>query len=159
MPDKFRPLKDAFARYATGVAVAGCLDSKGAPVAITINSFTSVSLQPPLVLWCVEYRASSFPIFMGTTSYAVSVLKADGEDLSRRFAVREPKPLAPDEIEQWETGAPILKERLAGFDCNVVARHKAGDHCILVGEVVRFDSRDGEPLLYFSSHYGKGMKR
>ncbi|MFQ5564476.1 MAG: flavin reductase family protein, partial [Parvularculaceae bacterium] len=139
MPDQFRPLKDAFARYATGVAVATCLDSDGNPVAITINSFTSVSLDPALVLWCVEYRASSFPIFMGATSYGVSVLRADGQALSRRFASREPKPLTPEEIDVWETGAPILKDRLAGFDCNVVAPHKAGDHCKHGGGGVRLD--------------------
>ncbi len=158
MTDQFRALKDAFGRYATGVAVASCLDTAGEPVAITINSFSSVSLEPALVLWCLEYRASNFPIFMGATSYAISVLRSDGQSISERFATHTSAPLTEDEVEHWETGSPILRARLAAFDCKVVARHKAGDHCILVGEVCRFDSFKGDPLLYFSSKYSKGLK-
>ena len=158
MTDKFRPLKDAFGRFATGIGVAACRKEDGSFAAITINSFTSVSLDPPLVLWCIERRTSAFPAFMAADGYSVSVLAADQQAMSERFAGREPRPLVPEEIDIWKTGAPLLKGRIAGFDCKVSARHKAGDHVILVGEVVQFDSADASPLIYFASNYCKGVK-
>ena len=156
MSDKFRDLKNAFGRFATGIAIASCRTEAGSNVALTINSFTSVSLDPALVLWCIENKASAFPAFMAADSYAISILRADQQAYSDRFARFEPKVLAPDESETWVSGAPVLKEKLAGFDCRIVARHKAGDHVILVGEVLRFESEAGEPLVYVASNYHKG---
>ncbi len=163
MEDPFRPLKNAFGRFATGVAIAACSrDASEAPdgagdfVAITINSFVSVSLHPPLILWCIENRASTFADFARAPHYTVSVLEAGQRDLADRFARHLPKPLAADEIETLVTGAPLIRNRLAGFDCRVVDRHRSGDHVILVGEVLKFDSRDGAPLLYYASRYAEG---
>ncbi|WP_428408611.1 flavin reductase family protein [Hyphococcus sp.] len=157
MTDKYRPLKNAFGRFATGIGVAACRDGEGAISAITINSFTSVSLEPPLVLWCLENRASTYSAFMGSQSYAVSILRADQQAASQRFAHFLPNGPREEEFETWKSGAPILKERLAGFDCKVIARHDAGDHVILVGEVVKFDSVEGAPLIYFASNYIQGI--
>ncbi len=154
--DPYRSLKDAFGRYATGVALAGCIGKAGAPVVITVNSFTSVSLKPPLVLWCIENTTWSFPHFMAADAYSIAILMAEQQAVSERFADHSPKPLAPDEYEIWETGAPIFKHRLAAFDCRVKDRHRAGDHVILIAEVVKFDARTGRPLLYFASDYDKG---
>lgn len=154
--DPFRPLKDAFGRFATGVAVAACRNAGGGFTAITINSFTSVSLDPPLVLWCIERRASTFDAFAAAPSYAISILTDAQQAVSERFARHDPGPLAPEDYEIWATGAPILSERLAGFDCEIVDRHRSGDHVILVAKVVQFDSRPGAPLLYFASRYSDG---
>lgn len=156
MTDPYRPLKNAFGRFQTGVAVAGCRNSHGALTAITINSFTSVSLDPPLVLWCIETKASTFADFSASPSYSISILNNAQQSVSERFASHLPSPLAAEECEIWKTGAPLLKERLAGFDCDVVDRHRSGDHVILVGKVVAFDSKAGAPLTYFASRYGKG---
>lgn len=156
MTDPYRPLKNAFGRFATGVAIATCANTRGGFTAITVNSFASVSLDPPLVLWCLEAKASSFGDFIGAPSYAVSVLKAGQQVISERFARHEPDPLKPHEYELWLTGAPVLAERLAAFDCRVVDRHRSGDHVILVGEVMQFASDDGAPLMYFASQYAKG---
>lgn len=156
MTDPFRPLKNAFGRFATGVAIASCANARGGLTSITINSFTSVSLDPALVLWCLEKNASSYRDFSTAASYAISILKASQRKTSERFAKHAPQPLASDECEIWKTGAPILRERLAGFDCEVVDQHFSGDHVILVGKVVKFDSHAGSPLLYFASCYGKG---
>ena len=153
MTDKYRPLKNAFGRFATGIGVAACRSEAGEIAAMTINSFTSVSLEPPLVLWCLENRASSYSAFMGSESYAVSILRGDQQAASKRFAHFLPIGPHEEEFESWKTGAPILKERLAGFDCKVVARHDAGDHVILVGKVVKFDSVEGSPLIYYASNY------
>lgn len=158
MTDKYRPLKDAFGRFATGIAVAACRNGDGDIKAITINSFASVSLDPPQVLWCLENRASTYSSFMSADSYSVSVLRADQRAVSDYYAGYLPDPIKEDGFETWVTGAPIMKERLAAFDCRVVARHDAGDHVILVGEVVRFDSKDGKPLIYFASNYYQGTE-
>ncbi|MEL7492108.1 MAG: flavin reductase family protein [Pseudomonadota bacterium] len=156
MTDPYRPLKNAFGRFATGVTIVSCKPEGADPVAITVNSFTSVSLDPSLVLWCLETRASTFEAFMSADNYAVSVLRASGEGLSNRFADHAPTPLSADEREVWITGAPILKDRLAAFDCRVVDRHRSGDHVILVGKVLKFDAHNGAPLLYFASNYAEG---
>ena len=147
MSDPFRPLKDALGRFATGIALAGCRGAAGAPVFMTVNSFTSVSLAPPLVLWCIERRASTFDEFSAAKGYSITVLNAGQQALSERFAMHAPAAPAPHEYETWETGAPILKDRLAGLDCRIVDRLPAGDHLILLGEVLRFDAKAGAPLL------------
>ncbi|MEO0398883.1 MAG: flavin reductase family protein [Pseudomonadota bacterium] len=156
--DPHRALKTAFGRYATGVTVVSCLGADGAPTAITVNSFASVSLSPPLVLWSIEKSASTFDRFMASPSYAVSVLRSDQQDVSQRFAQHGGRGLDASEFETWETGCPVLKERMAGFDCKIIDRHVAGDHVVLIAEVLRFDLQQGAPLLYFDSAYAVGPK-
>ena len=156
MTDPFRPLKDAFGRFATGVCVAACVNDRGGVTAITINSFTSVSLSPALVLWCIEKKASAFADFAAAKSYSVSVLKCDQKEISERFARHEPPALQPDEYVVLKSGAPLLRNRLAGFDCEIIDRHHSGDHVILVGRVIEFDCEDGAPLLYYASRYADG---
>lgn len=158
MADEFRPLKNAFGKFATGIAIATCVDSRGEFRALTVNSFTSVSLDPALVLWCLEQKTGAYAHFMEADGYAISILNADASELSNRFARREPAPLASGEYEIWETGAPLLKSRIAGFDCRIHRRHKAGDHVILIGEVVQFDAADDAPLVYFASNYHSGIQ-
>ena len=154
--DPFRPLKTAFGRFATGVVLAGCRPPQGEPVMITVNSFTSVSLAPPLVLWCIDRRAARFGAFMSADGYSINVLNADQQFLSERFARSGAAPLEADLFTTWTTGAPILKPALAAFDCRVVDRHSAGDHVVLIAEVLKFQSSDGKPLLYFASRYAAG---
>ena len=154
--DPYRALKDAFGRYATGVTVVTCRAADGTVAAMTVNSFSSVSLEPPLVLWCIENKASSFPVFFGADNYAVSVLRCDQRAASNDFARFGAGALSRHETETWRTGAPLLKERLAGFDCEVAHRHAAGDHQILIARVVQFDAHGGAPLLYFASRYADG---
>lgn len=154
--DPFRPLKTAFGRFATGVVLAGCRTAGGEPVMLTVNSFTSVSLAPPMVLWCIDRRAARFAAFMSAEAYSINVLKAGQRALSERFARHGPKPAEPDVFTVWDTGAPILVDALAAFDCKVVDRHNAGDHVILVAEVARFQCSQGRPLLYFASRYAEG---
>lgn len=156
MNDPFRPLKDAMGRFATGVTIAGCAGAEGKPVLLTVNSFSSVSLDPPLVLWCIERRTTTFPAFMSADAYSINVLRADQQAMSERFAIHAPPPLRAGEYEIWTTGAPILKDCLASFDCRITSRHVAGDHVILVAEVVKFEARAGAPLLYFASRYARG---
>lgn len=156
MSDPHKSLKNAFARFATGVTVVSCQPRSGPPVALTVNSFTSLSLAPALVLWCLDDRTSIKPAFDDAANYGVSILAADQQALSDRFATPGQHGFAEGEYETYATGAPLLKGRLAGFDCEIVARQKAGDHMILIGEVKHHDSRDGAPLIYAGRSYHKG---
>ena len=154
--DPYAAQKAAFARYPTGVTVVSCAPPGRAPLAITVNSFTSVSLTPTLVLWCIDKGTSVFAAYEEADNYAVSILAHDQAHLSNRFATPGQHDFEPGESEVLQTGAPLLLGRLAGFDCTVEARHDAGDHVILVGRVVRFDSRAGRPLIYAGRQYLEG---
>ncbi|MEO1151966.1 MAG: flavin reductase family protein [Pseudomonadota bacterium] len=155
--DIHRPLKNAFSRFATGITVATCRTRDGASVAITVNSFTSVSLEPPLVLWCLETKARTYDHFMAADSYGICVLRADQRALSDRFAGYPAPGSTPPPMRDGPTGAPLLEDCLAWFDCRIVDRHPAGDHVILIAEVVDFHSEPGPPLVYFASKYVEGL--
>ncbi|MBB4657573.1 flavin reductase family protein [Parvularcula dongshanensis] len=156
MTDPYRAQKNAFARYPTGVTVVSCAPPGRAPLAITVNSFTSVSLEPTLVLWCLDKKSSVFAAYDAADNYAVSILAADQAEASNRFATPGRHDLLEGEGETYATGAPLLRGRIAGFDCEVADRHDAGDHVVLIGRVVHFDSRDGHPLIYAGRQYLEG---
>ncbi len=154
--DPHRPLKDAFGRFSTGVGIAACHHDDEGPVAITINSFSSVSLDPPLVLWCIDRDASRFAAFMASDSYSVSILRANQQPIANRFAGYPDPESVPPRFATGTSGAPVLTDALAWFDCRVWARYDAGDHVILVGEILDFDAGSGAPLTYFASRFGVG---
>ena len=151
-PETSRAFRDALGRYATGVTVVTTMGDAG-PVAITANSFSAVSLDPPLVLWCPARRSSRFEAFRGAVRYAIHVLAADQLDLGLRFA-RSGGDFAdlPDTL--TDDGMPLLPGVLARFDCRAHAVHEGGDHAILVGRVTRAAMRDGEPLIFWGGRYG-----
>jgi flavin reductase (DIM6/NTAB) family NADH-FMN oxidoreductase RutF len=142
--------------WVTGVSVVAARRADGAPCGLTANAFCSVSLEPPLVLVCVEKSADSHNCIAQAGAFSVSVLGSDQERLARRFA-------AWDVTEKFEgvayhasiTGAPILEDALAWVDCRTWAMHDAGDHTIYIGEVVAADARDQSPLLYYRGGYGR----
>jgi 3-hydroxy-9,10-secoandrosta-1,3,5(10)-triene-9,17-dione monooxygenase reductase component len=143
----------------TGVAIVTAEATEGA-WAITVNSFVSVALSPRLVMWSLDERSNRYALFAGAPSWGVSILRADQEALSSRFAAHSAAPADENEIERWtdsagQPGAPLLKEALARFDCRTVARHHVADHLLIVGRVSAYDSRDGDGLTYFRSRYGR----
>lgn len=140
-----RALRDALGHYATGVAIVTATGDEGTPVGMTINSFTSVSMTPPLVAWCVDRRAASYRIFAGATRFSISVLAAHQADLARRFATR-----GEDKFRDinWRTSAPVMEGSCAHFCCETYSRVLLGDHLMLVGKVTDFDSRATSPLLF-----------
>jgi flavin reductase (DIM6/NTAB) family NADH-FMN oxidoreductase RutF len=149
-------LRKAFGMFATGVCVVTVRDSEGGAHGITVNSFTSVSLNPALVLWCLGDASERFDLFSASPHYAIHVLAAGEEARAMRFAGKGDQTLAPDETETWETGAPVMKGVLAAFDCAVTDRVRAGDHLILVGAVRRFSAAPGQDgLTYFQSRFGQ----
>ncbi|WP_189575897.1 flavin reductase family protein [Parvularcula lutaonensis] len=156
MSDPFRPLKNAFARYPTGVTVVSCVGSDGKPLGITVNSFNSVALEPALVSWCLDDHTSVAAEFLAADHYAVSILSVDQEKACMRFATPGQHEFINGEGETFKTGAPLLKGRIAGFDCRLAERLKVGDHTILIGEIVHFDSFPGKPLVYAGRQFLSG---
>ena len=151
-------LKNTFARFVTGITIVSC-QPEGQdvePIGLTVNSFTSVSLNPPLVLWCIDKSSSVFDAFATSDNYAVTVLKSDQAALSGRFATPGQHAFEGLETETMVTGAPVLTDRLAALDCRVEARHEAGDHMILIGRVVEIDYSDQAPLMYVGRSYMEG---
>ena len=149
-----RTLRDAMGCFGTGVVVATTLGEDGEPKGITANSFTSVSLDPPLLLLCIANTASSLPAFAAAKTFAINVLHIGQQLDSTRFAKRAADRFTASEWETWETGAPILKGSLASIECDKHAWYDGGDHVILVGKVRRacFEPRR-DPLLYFRGAY------
>ncbi len=145
-----RTLRDALGCFGTGVTVVTTLDANGRPVGLTANSFTSVSLDPPLLLVCVARTAGTLPAFEAHAHFGVNVLHIGQQLTSGRFAGRGEDRFAATPWEVWDTSIPIIKNALASFECARHAIHEGGDHVILVGRVirVRFEPRR-DPLIYF----------
>ncbi|WP_327089000.1 flavin reductase family protein [Nonomuraea sp. NBC_01738] len=148
-----RSLREAFGQFATGVAVITTTGPGGERAGVTVNSFTSVSLDPPLVLWCLSGRAPSAPVFLGAGRFAVNILAAGQDELSRRFATPAPDKFAGVELVETHTGLPILAGTLASFACRTVSTHDGGDHHIFVGRVEHYERTGGEPLIFHSGRY------
>jgi flavin reductase (DIM6/NTAB) family NADH-FMN oxidoreductase RutF len=143
--------------FATGVAVVTTRTARSRPCGLTVNSFTSVSLQPMLVLICIERDSDSHDCITDAGVFAVNVLgEDDGETLARRFATwgLEDK-FSGVAFHDEVTGAPVLDGSLAWLDCRVVDALPGGDHTIFVGEVLSADVREGTPLVYYRGGYGR----
>ena len=140
-------------RFATGIAIVTIADIGGQPFGITVNSFTSVSCAPPLVLVCVDYRSSILSHFRNAAFYGINVLSDSQGDLSIRFSQKELDRFENVDWQHGRSGAPILDGVLAQMECRVTQTVEAGDHAIFIGEVIAARFREGDPLLYFSSNY------
>jgi flavin reductase (DIM6/NTAB) family NADH-FMN oxidoreductase RutF len=141
----------ACAQFATGVAVATLLDAAAAPHGITVNSFTSVSLEPPLVLICIGHSATILKHFRLEGYFALNMLSEDQRHLSDRFARRGGSAFGSAHWHPGETGAPLIPGVLATFECRLARVETAGDHDILIGEVLRTALHGGRPLIYYGS--------
>ncbi|GAA1649459.1 flavin reductase [Georgenia ruanii] len=149
-----RDFRAALGQYATGVAVVTTRDADGVCHGMTANSFTSVSIDPPLILWCPSKRATSLPAFAGAEHFAVNILADAQHHLSRQFSVSgSPEKFAGVEYTDGLGGAPVLAGALASFECRRVAVHDAGDHDIHVGQVERYSWAGGEPLLFHDGRF------
>ncbi|MEO0401472.1 MAG: flavin reductase family protein [Pseudomonadota bacterium] len=147
-----RLLRDAFGKFATGITVITAPSSDG-PIAIVANSFSSVSLDPALVLWSVDRSARRFPYFDAADHYAIHVLAAEQGDLCKMVA-RDAHALNEVSFTLNADGVPLIGHCLARFECRRVAAHDAGDHVIVVGQVQRTEMRDGQPLTFYAGDFG-----
>lgn len=146
-------LRQAFGSFATGVTVVTALDAKGNPVGLTANSFSAVSLTPPLVLWCISSTTPSFAAFRDCSHYAINVLSADQEDISNRFANPSADKFAGLDWVPGVGGVPVLKGCIANFECSNTHQYPGGDHLIMVGQVEGYSVNMDAPLVFFASKY------
>lgn len=144
----------ALGMFATGVTIVTARDAEGQRIGLTANSFNSVSLTPPLVLWSLWHRAGSMPIFRRGSHYAINILAADQHALALRFASREPDRFAGVAFQPGRCGAPVLQGAAAVFECYNRSQYEEGDHVIFVGEVEHCIHRPGaQPLLFHGGRY------
>ncbi len=149
-----RTLRDALGCFATGVTVVTGLDEEERPAGLTVNSFTSVSLDPPLLLVCLHKEAASAGALVGASHFAINVLQTGQQPASITFSTRVEDRFGCTPWSRGEAGAPILAESLCVFECERYAVYDGGDHHILVGQVVKASFDAGlDPLLYFRGSY------
>ena len=151
-PDS-RELRLALAQFATGVTVITTRDEDGRRVGVTANSFTSLSLEPPLVLWALQNNAQSRAAFDACTYFGVNVLSANQHNLSRQFATHAEDKFAGVETRDGPGGIPLLEGALVHFICRNVRQLDAGDHVIVIGEIERHETFGGEPLVFHAGAY------
>ncbi|KUF12481.1 flavin reductase family protein [Pseudoponticoccus marisrubri] len=147
-----RSFRDALGRFGTGVTVVTCPTATG-PLGITANSFASVSLKPPLVLWAPAKSSSRYPFFMAAEHFAIHVLGADQAALGAAFA-RDGDAFDQFAWTENAEGVPLLEGCLSRFECRLSAAHDGGDHSIVVGHVTRVATREGAPLMFFGGQFG-----
>lgn len=148
--------RSALGRFATGVCLVTAVDDRGDAQAVTVNSFASVSLEPPLILWSVQKDSDVYDLFHAAEHFAVGVLGRQQEDLSTRYAQKDCHRLARDHFRLGENGAPLIRDALANFECTLEQTFEGGDHTIILGRVTRLLSSEAlsEPLLFFAGDYG-----
>ena len=150
-----KSFRQCLGKFATGVTVVTCCDADSNPCGITANSFSSVSLEPPLVLWNIAKVSNSLQAYLDATLFAINVLADDQQQLSSHFARSDHTLFDGIEYSLTDDGVPLFPGTLAALECKTHAIHNCGDHYIIVGEVTGFTFRDGEPLLFFGGGYRK----
>ena len=149
-----RDFRDALGMFATGVTIVTARASNGQLIGLTANSFNSVSLEPPLVLWSLARKAASMPLLCEATHYAINVLTAEQQGLAEQFARRDIDRWAGVDYRFGKSGAPLLANVSATFECFNRSRYDEGDHIIFVGQVENCSHyADSSPLLYHGGRF------
>lgn len=153
MTDETRQFRNALGCFATGVCVITAHTETG-PIGLTVNSFASVSLDPPLILWSLDRASDRMEAFHIVDRFAVNVLAEEHQELSARLARKGAHAIPEDVLDPAPGDVPVIHGAMAQFVCSVEARHDGGDHVIFVGRVLRFHARErGTPLLYYRGNY------
>jgi flavin reductase (DIM6/NTAB) family NADH-FMN oxidoreductase RutF len=151
--DSFRSV---LGRFASGITVVTTVDEAGRDVGMTVSAFSSVSLNPPLVQVCIDQAASMYDALLRADRFGISILSAEQEALSRRFAAIDSSHRFDGVgYERGESGVVLLDDALGHLECRVVARHEAGDHTLFIGEVERASAGEGRPMLYYRGGYAQ----
>ena len=148
-----RELRRVLGHFATGVTIITTRSADGTPYGLTANAFTSLSLDPPLCLVCVDRKAESFAHFYDSKVFTVNVLTSAQEDLSNRFAKSGGDKFTGVATAPGHHGAPLIAGALAHLECRIIETVEAGDHVIHVGGIEHMDVSEGEPLLFFQGRY------
>lgn len=149
-----RAFRTALGMFATGVTVVATRAADGKAVGLTCNSFNSVSLAPPLVLWSLSLRSPNLPHFLRADHFSVNVLGAPQRDIAARFAQSIQDKFDGIAWHEGLQGLPLLDDVVAQFECRTEARHYSGDHVIFIGHVLRFMTTGGLPLVFHGGQYG-----
>lgn len=153
-PDSSVEFRKALAQFATGVTIVTTTAADGSPVGLTVNSFTSVSLEPPLVLWCLSLDAACLDAFRNCERYLIHVLAADRLELATRFASKRGDRFGSVAWRATDGGLPFVENcAVAWFECGNRAQHEGGDHVILVGRVEAFSVIGGQSLVFHNGRY------
>jgi|HubBroStandDraft_1064217.scaffolds.fasta_scaffold640485_1 flavin reductase (DIM6/NTAB) family NADH-FMN oxidoreductase RutF len=148
-------LRRALGQFPTGVALVTASDAEGNPVGVLVNSFTSLSLDPPLVLWCLAASSRSAQVLRSASSFAVNLLAADQRQMLE-LASRPPQQRFDGVTHvRGAAGAPLIEGAAAQFECETISIHPGGDHSIIVGRICRYRRRDAEPLAFLAGRYGR----
>lgn len=147
--------KEVLGNYPTGVTVVTMMTDEGMPIGLTVNSFASVSINPLLILWSIDRRVSTFEQFTRSEKFAVHILASDQSELCFLFAARGVDRFGNCEWKTSEYGLPILSNVAATLQCKTYKTVDAGDHIILIGEVIAIDGENPAPLLYHKRNTGE----
>lgn len=143
----------ALSCFATGVAVATALDANGQRAGITVSSFNSVSLDPPLVLWSIGNDSRSYDVFTNAEHFGINVLAIHQQDISAQFSQKSIDKFEGLDCREGVGGVPILPEYAACFECRTEHVYDGGDHKIIVGRVLRFEDRESDPLIFYRGRF------
>lgn len=149
-----REFRDALGCFATGVCVVSAKPETGEPIGLTINSFASVSLNPPMILWSLQNDSDIFDTMSACTRWAVNILRSDQQAISAQYAKRGDHLLEPTHFRVAPSGIPVMPNSLVSFECELEARYPGGDHSILLARVLEMTQRDnGAPLVFCGGAY------
>ena len=151
--NRSRNLRQALGSFPTGVTVVSCLDKNNNPLGFTANSFTSVSLDPQLISICIDKESFNIDTFSITEHFAVSILSESQQSISTTFATPNEERFKNIDWRSEDTGSPIISKAVAWFDCKTEQVVDAGDHLILIGKIITFDSSPKTPLMYLRGNY------
>jgi flavin reductase (DIM6/NTAB) family NADH-FMN oxidoreductase RutF len=148
-----KELRRVMGLFATGVTVLTTRDASGRPYGLTANAVTSLSLDPPLLIICIDKRAETHPHFFDSRCFVVNILAEDQEELSTHFAKSGGEKFGSLPYSVNQDGVPVLEGTLAQVECRIIETHEGGDHVIHIGEVQHAEVRGGRPLLFFQGKY------
>ena len=149
-----RELRNALGRFATGVSIVTTVTEEGQAVGMTANSFSSVSLDPPLVLWSLQTNSDHYDIFSRPRYFAINILASEQQEHSNQYAKKGQHALDAAHHYQGEHGSPLIHNALVSFECELETTHEGGDHLIIIGRVRAMHERsDGAPLVFYTGGY------
>jgi flavin reductase (DIM6/NTAB) family NADH-FMN oxidoreductase RutF len=148
-----KDLRKAFSKFGTGVTVMTAAAPDGALAGVTANSFNTVSMEPPIVLWSLALTSPSLRVFRDAGHFVVNVLGLQQQELSQRFSKANPNKFAGVALRHTEYGAPVLNDCAATLECMVVSEQTIGDHVLFLGQVKRYEYASVKPLLFFNGKY------
>ncbi|PLS18775.1 oxygenase [Bacillus sp. M6-12] len=140
--------------YPTGVTIVTSVDEQGTPVGLTVNSFASVSIDPLLVLWSIDHRVSSLDAFKNSNKFAIHILAGEQKDLCWSFSSKDADRFGTCEWKFSDYNLPIISGAFATLQCKTFKQVEAGDHTILIGEVIDIQKNEKDPMLYFRRNVG-----